>query len=139
CAHFPSGSIPAMRLPRRLRRLPTRHLLAVAALFAQLVIATGAPVLSPRAASKSGTTPFPCQNHPCGCTTPEQGWAGDCCCFTLEQKLTWAEERGIEPPPHVRPMVDARKAAAQKKQAKPCCVKHEKAVCCESADEAVEP
>ena len=124
-----------MLLPRRVRRLPIRHVLAVAALFAQLIAATGAPVLSPRAAAKNGATPFPCQNHPCGCTTSEQGWAGDCCCFTLEQKLAWAEERGIEPPAHVRPAVEARK-----KKAKPsCCAKHETRSCCEPATELAAP
>lgn len=126
-----------MRLLRRfLRRLP-RQFLAVAALLSQLVVAMGAPAFSPRSA-KTGAIPFPCQDHPCGCTTSEQGWAGDCCCFTLEQKLAWAEERGIEPPAHVRSMVEARKAATRKPAAKPsCCAKREKPSCC--ADEVTAP
>jgi hypothetical protein len=126
---------PAMRFPRRIRRVSLRPVLAVVALFAQLVAATGAPVLSPRT-TKTTATPFPCQDHPCGCTTPEQGWAGDCCCFTLEQKLAWAEARGIEPPAHVRPAVEARKAA--QKKTKSCCTKHEKPTCCETTPAATE-
>jgi hypothetical protein len=105
--------------------------LAVAAIFAQLVAATGAPVFSPRA-TKSGAITFPCQNHPCGCSTHDQCWAGDCCCFTLEEKLRWAEERGIEPPAHVRPLVESRKLAKQKKAKPSCCAQHEKAPCCEA-------
>src|SRR5262249_26842575 len=64
----------------------------------------------------------------------EECWAGDCCCFTLEQKLDWAEAHGIEPPPHVRPMVEARKA--RQAEAKPCCCE-ESAPCC--ADEEPVP
>jgi hypothetical protein len=109
-------------------------MLVVVALLSQIIAATGAPVLSPRK-TKAGAIPFPCQNHPCGCTTSEEGWAGDCCCFTLEQKLAWADERGIEPPAHVRPMVEARKAATLKQKAKPSCcatlAKSEKRSCCE--------
>lgn len=119
----------AMRCPRRTRRVSLRPMLAVVALFAQLVAATGAPVIAPRN-TKTAATPFPCQDHPCGCATPEQGWAGDCCCFTLEAKLAWAEARGIEPPAHVRPAVEARKAA--QKKTKSCCAKHEKPTCCET-------
>jgi hypothetical protein len=111
-----------------------RHALAVVALLAQLVAAVGAPTVSSRARAKNGSVPFPCRDHPCGCNTPEEGWAGDCCCFTLEQKLAWAEERGIEPPPHVRATVEARRAAARKVKAKPpCCAAHAKAPCCETA------
>ena len=127
--------VPAMLRLRRIRRLPLRHVLAVAALFAQIVAATGAPVISPRGA-KPSAVPFPCQNHPCGCTTPEQGWAGDCCCFTLEAKLAWAEARGIKPPPHVRPAVEARKAA---RKAKSCCAQHEKPACCAAEDSEPPP
>lgn len=120
-----------MRFPRRLPRILIRHVLAAAALFAQLVVAIGAPLPAMRTA-KSGGVPFPCLNHPCGCSTSEQGWAGDCCCFTLEEKLAWAEAHGIEPPPHVRATVEARKAALKPKAKPTCCAKHEKA-CCETA------
>jgi hypothetical protein len=126
-----------MRLPRRLPRLFLRHALAVAALLAQVVAAVGAPAFSPRSA-KSGAAPFPCQNHPCGCATPEQGWAGDCCCFTLEQKLAWAVERSIEPPPHVRATVEAR-ASARKQKAKPSCCATSEKTCCENAKEGDGP
>jgi hypothetical protein len=122
-----------MRFLRRVLRSSTRHALAVVALLAQLVAAIGAPTLGSHT-NKKGSVPFPCQNHPCGCSTPEEGWAGDCCCFTLEQKLAWAEERGIEPPPHVRATVEARRAAASQVKAKPpCCAKHAKSDCCETA------
>jgi len=133
-----TGLIPTMWFPRRARRAILRHTLAVIALLAQLVAAIGAPVVSPRHATKRDSISFPCQNHPCGCATHQQCWAGDCCCFTLEQKLVWAEERGIEPPSHVRPMVESRRIAALKQKQKQkvkhsCCEKHDqKPSCCET-------
>jgi hypothetical protein len=123
-----------MRSPRPRPALRTRHILAVAVVFAQVVAATGAPILTPPKSTKTASVPYPCQNHPCGCTTSEQGWAGDCCCFTLEQKLAWAESHGIEPPEHVRPTVEAR---AARKAKSGCCSKSKKPSCC-SAHESAE-
>jgi hypothetical protein len=130
-----------MRLPRRIPRSFTRQVLALAALLAQIVAAVGAPTLSTRTPLKPGSIPFPCQNHPCGCGTAEEGWAGDCCCFTLEQKLAWAESRGLEPPSHVRATVEARRAAATRAAAKKsCCTKPTtKPDCCAAVAEVHEP
>jgi hypothetical protein len=102
--------------------------------FAQVVAATGAPVFVAPKPAKTAEVPYPCQSHACGCTASELSWAGDCCCFTLEEKLTWAEARGIEPPEHVRPTVAAR-AARKAKSA--CCSKPKKSSCC-SAHEVAE-
>ena len=130
CRRMPCTSHPIqpMRLPQLLPPRLLRHAVAVAALLAQLVAATGAPVPSqpPSANSKNRGVPFPCQDHPCGCATSDQGWAGDCCCFTLEQKLAWADARGITPPAHVRPTI-----AARAKVDKSCCAKAATASCCE--------
>jgi hypothetical protein len=95
---------------------------AVVALFGHLVAALGVPI--PTEAPVASSVPFPCQGHPCGCFSAEECWDGDCCCYTLEQKLAWAKEQGIEPPPHVRPLVEARKARAAEK----------KSCCCDQAD-----
>lgn len=122
-----------MRLPRPLPSAPIRHFVAVGALLAQVFAATGAPVFSRPGTGKTGAVPFPCQSHPCGCQTSEQGWAGDCCCFTLEEKLAWADARGITPPEHVRPAVAARKRARETDQS--CCTKKARS-CCERAAEA---
>ncbi|MDY3558455.1 hypothetical protein R5W23_005572 [Gemmata sp. JC673] len=122
-----------MRLSRSRLTNALRHMVAVAALLAQVIATTGAPVVVRPAKGGTGAIPFPCQSHPCGCQTSEQGWAGDCCCFTLEQKLAWAEERGITPPEHVRPAVAARQLARTSKQT--CCTKNTKS-CCESAPHA---
>ncbi|VTS02013.1 Uncharacterized protein OS=Planctomyces brasiliensis (strain ATCC 49424 / DSM 5305 / JCM 21570 / NBRC 103401 / IFAM 1448) GN=Plabr_1608 PE=4 SV=1 [Gemmata massiliana] len=116
-----------MRVFRQFRSRSLRHLVAVVALLAQFVAAAGAPVPSNRVRANRGA-PFPCQDHPCGCATSEQCWAGDCCCFTLEQKLAWADAREITPPAHVRPMVEERKQAD-----KACCTKTAADPCCSTA------
>jgi hypothetical protein len=128
-----------MRFPRRLPTLPSgRTVLAVLAVAAHVLAATGAPLPSSRLAPpEQPSIPYPCQDHPCGCVDSEACWAGDCCCFTLEQKLAWAEARGIEPPAHVRPAVETRKAAAAaaKPKKKPCCSEEkdtEPHACCEA-------
>lgn len=122
-----------MRFPRRLPRRAFRHVVAVAALLAQVIAATGAPVFARPGARKAGAISFPCQNHPCGCATSEQGWAGDCCCFTLEEKLAWADARGVTPPEHVRPAVAARKLARTSETS--CCSKKSAPSCCDRTKE----
>jgi hypothetical protein len=99
-----------------------RRALATVALVCHFFTAFGFPVPAP-AAHNNGGALFPCQDNPCGCPTAEQCWAGDCCCFTLEEKLAWAEANGIEPPAHVRPTIEARKSrpAPALKRKKSCC------------------
>ena len=71
-------------------------------LISQLVTAVGVPVPLPTRTKPNAGVPFPCQNRPCGCLTSEQCWAGDCCCFSYEEKLRWAEANGVVPPAPVR-------------------------------------
>jgi hypothetical protein len=75
---------------------------AVAAVVAQLLAATGFPLPALRGASpgKRSGVPFPCRDLPCGCATAEQCWAGPCCCFTMREKVAWAAEHGFTPPEH---------------------------------------
>jgi hypothetical protein len=52
---------------------------------------------------KKSDTPFPCQDHFCGCTSAEECWT-QCCCFTVEQRWEWAASHAITPPEYaVRP------------------------------------
>jgi len=91
----------------------------VLTLFSHLIVTLGFPLPVPNAAiAKDASRLFPCQNRPCGCLTADECWKGDCCCFTLEQKLAWAEANGREPPAHVRPLVEARKASLSQAEKK---------------------
>ncbi|QJX01304.1 hypothetical protein FTUN_8948 [Frigoriglobus tundricola] len=81
------------------------------ALLCHLLTTFGFPLpLLSAGTSKDGSRPFPCQSRPCGCLTYNECWKGDCCCFTIEEKLHWAEENGIEPPGHARALVESRKS-----------------------------
>src|SRR5262249_34929117 len=54
-----------------------------------------------------------------------------------EEKLAWAEARGIEPPPHVRATVEARKGIRKQKEKAACCTKHATPSCCEKDEPKV--
>ena len=72
-------------------RLTTLMLLVV-------VIFTHLPIPFSAAEPKNGkdrSTPFPCQDRPCGCRTAEQ-CKKKCCCFSTEQKLAWAKRNGVK-------------------------------------------
>lgn len=87
-----------MRSPLRSRiPFPTRGLIAGVLAVCHLVAACGIPLPSPAIRKDTGR-PYPCADRPCGCATYEECWAGDCCCFTLAEKVAWAQTRGIVPP-----------------------------------------
>src|SRR5262245_3906062 len=97
-----------------------RHAVAALVLLGYVLSVTGYPL--PRTVTRKGRDyPFTCQNRPCGCVTAEECWRGDCCCFTLEQKLAWADQQGIEPPDHVRPTVRARQQHQGQPSSNACC------------------
>lgn len=108
------------------QRTRVRGGLLLLTLFSQTVATLGFPLPAASRAKEAGVA-YPCQSRPCGCSTAEQCWAGDCCCFTLEEKLRWAETSGMEPPAHVRPLVESRKICAVPSGSK-------KKSCCSEAD-----
>lgn len=89
---------------------------------------------SPAGSDKDQSTPFPCQDRPCGCRTAEQCWK-KCCCFTNAQKLAWAKSRGVKPPEFV--VSAARTESKNKASAKCCC--HSQAKSCDSARPSEKP
>lgn len=105
-------------------RIPSRrNLLLTLMLIGHLQMTFGYPAFG--SGKSAGGVAYPCQSRKCGCLTSEQCWKGDCCCSTLEEKLAWADANGVEPPPHVRPMVESRrKASAAHPKAKSCCDHH---------------
>jgi hypothetical protein len=118
------GSWSGPRLGNR-----TRNALVVLTLLSHLMATFGFPLPTATATkSNDASAAFPCQNRPCGCLSSEECWAGDCCCFTLEEKLVWADANGVEPPDHVRPLVASRKARPSAPPPK------ERAACCCDAD-----
>jgi len=90
--------------------------------FSHALAATGYPLPNTQTAARGAGPAYPCQNRPCGCISARECWKGDCCCFTLEEKLRWAIANGIEPPVHVRPLVEARQSQHLKQQIEKCCL-----------------
>jgi hypothetical protein len=80
---------------RRLRR-------GSAALAVASYLATIVPLPLPATESKDRSTPYPCQDRPCGCRSARECW-GHCCCFTAAERIAWARSHGMEPPAYGEP------------------------------------
>ncbi|HEY1598762.1 MAG TPA: hypothetical protein VGG64_04125 [Pirellulales bacterium] len=89
------------RLTSRLGRFSGR-LTVVVGLLGFLVVNTGLPLVQrvPPQLTKDKSTPFPCQDRPCGCMSAEECFRG-CCCFTAKQRLAWAIEHDVAAPPEL--------------------------------------
>lgn len=114
-----------MRRITRSRRQMRRHrLCAAVTLFAYLVACLGLPIPA-AAAPRDAGQPFPCQDHPCGCRTAEQCWM-QCCCFTPEQRFSWAREHNVQPPSYAeQPTGNGWNSPRQRDlDKKPCCSSH---------------
>lgn len=92
-----------------------RDALMVLTAISQLLVAVGFPLPAVSGSqAKTSDIPYPCQTRPCGCRISEECWRGDCCCFTLEQKLAWAREQEITPPEHAVRLAESRAARASR-------------------------
>ncbi len=96
-----------------------RRLFSILLLLSLLAAVIPLPVSLPASVEKDLSTPFPCQNRPCGCRTAEQCWKS-CCCFTNREKIAWAKSHGVTPPS------DVYRAAEKEPVQKACC----KGCCC---------
>src|SRR5262249_11352316 len=114
---------------RRADRRPVgrmRSAAAIAALVGHLFSAVGLPLPGPSAIPAASPLLYPCQGHSCGCRSYDECWAGDCCCFTLREKVAWARANGIEPPAHAVRAVDEPapdRCAEDEAAGCPCCAK----------------
>jgi len=77
-------------------------------LFSHLIVTFGFPLPVLSRIKSVDSVAYPCQSRPCGCLSSQQCWAGDCCCFTLEEKVSWAKEHGVNPPEQVHSLIKAR-------------------------------
>ena len=129
------------------KRPLAQRLAACLALVCYVTTAVGFPL--PALAAKYRGQAFPCQDHHCGCATPEQCWT-HCCCFSAEEHWAWARANHVEPPPYaerpkgegwyttrLRDQVEGRcphcanSEAAHATAEKACCASHKQAACCQ--------
>jgi hypothetical protein len=76
--------------------IPLRSIVSWMLVCAQLAGSVGFPSFHSNGKDKS--RPYPCMDRPCGCASYDECWAGDCCCFTLTEKIAWAKANAIVPP-----------------------------------------
>src|SRR5690606_13707137 len=117
---LPHRSDKTMSRLRSLRRV-LRLSLTLGVLCGMLVGTTGFSV-APRM-SLGGA--FPCEGNGCGCQSAAECWLG-CCCLTPKQRLAWARQHGVTPPPELVRLAETE----QSKPARSCCGKHSKSSCC---------
>lgn len=71
-----------------------RRWFSATVLVGYLALSVGFPL--PSLGPKDLSSPFPCQDHACGCRTADD-CRQQCCCFTRQQKLAWADRHGVDP------------------------------------------
>jgi hypothetical protein len=92
----------------------------VLTLCSHLMVTFGFPLPARSRKKPTDGIAYPCQSRPCGCLNSDQCWKGDCCCFSIEEKLAWAEANGVEPPEHVRSLVESRRSRPAPLKKKSC-------------------
>jgi hypothetical protein len=102
----------------KLRQHWKRGLVSLALLVSVCASLFPLPVGWDRRSEKDLSTPFPCQNRPCGCRTADQCWK-KCCCFTDSQKVAWAKAQRVRVPEAV--VISAKLECAQSEQQKRGC------------------
>ncbi len=116
--------------------LPARVLVTWMLVCAHVLSVVGVPVV-PQRVRKDHSRAYPCMDRPCGCVDYDECWAGDCCCFTLEQKLAWAAANQIAPPTCAVQAAE-RAACCEAKPIAPACPHCEKTTtCCETKQPSV--
>lgn len=101
-------------------RRHARRLVSLSLALALLAASIPLPYRGHRHPDKDRSVPFPCQDRPCGCRSAEQCWK-HCCCFNLEQKLSWARHHGVRPPAFVLRAARTHGCAAATAPRRACC------------------
>lgn len=82
---------------------------------------------------------YPCASRSCGCLTDDECWAGDCCCFTLQEKVAWANRQQLMVPEHVLDQIEnAPNASCCSGKNHDCC-EADAGDCCSSHDSEKAP
>ncbi len=78
------------------------------------------PVPQVSSPGKDRSEPYPCMDRPCGCASAEQCWK-KCCCFTNQEKISWAERTGVKVPEYAVAAAGREKAQKTAATAAPKC------------------
>lgn len=92
-------------------------------LFAHLVATFGWPLPSVDTGKPRDIRGlYPCASRLCGCSSYDECWAGDCCCFTLQEKVDWALRHDLNFPSNVPELLSSSGGES-------CCAKEHEAEC----------
>jgi len=80
--------------------------------------------------AKDTTEAYPCMHCGCGCADADTCWR-NCCCYSQQQKLAWAEKNGVKPPSFVAEAARAERImiVLEQKKTGSCCATA-KPTCC---------
>lgn len=91
-------TLPMTFRPVHRRRLvPIFGLLTVIAFLAASLGVVPSPLMVAGWFGVVWSSPYPCQDHACGCASAHECWT-ECCCHTEHERLVWAIEHGVLPP-----------------------------------------
>jgi hypothetical protein len=128
CERWPCGKF------RSLRRATVSHhrsfrrrivsLLRRASVWLALVnysaMALGLPLPVSAVSGAASGEAHPCRDHRCGCVSAEQCWKA-CCCYSHDEKLSWARRNGVTVPSYVIAEPEVRPASNRSPVRKSCC------------------
>lgn len=86
-----------------IRPVHRRHLVPIVGLLTAIAFMAASMGVVPSPAMVAGwfgvvwSSPYPCQDHACGCASAHECWT-ECCCHTEHERLIWAIEHGVLPP-----------------------------------------
>jgi hypothetical protein len=113
-----------IRVIHRSRREASR-LTVMAGLLGFIVLNLGLPLVQPPQdkREKDRSTPFPCQNRPCGCMSARDCFRS-CCCFSARERLAWAAAHKVEAPAElVAAAASEQDTCDEHEHAEHCCTK----------------
>jgi hypothetical protein len=115
---WPPGTTMRGRTFKVWVRRHARRLIAGACVPVFALSLVGLPL--PAVSKHKAGVPFPCQDHVCGCQSADDCWA-HCCCTTLDERLAWARERGVQPPPSARREMELASTHSKEWRRDDCC------------------
>lgn len=121
-----------MFLPLLHRLLSARTWVLACVMVGHVLISVGYPVNV--AVVTDAGIPYPCASRACGCRSSAECWQGDCCCFTLAEKVAWAEKQHVALPDDVYVHLAELNGTKKPKQHATSCCATKKAHSCGEDD-----
>ena len=104
----------------------SRRWITALALLAYVASVVGYPLPLPAGDQQRDTsTPYPCQDHACGCNSAAQCWES-CCCYTPAERLAWVRQHGVQLPSATLAALTIAAENENESSTKSCCQRQAK-------------